>query len=189
MHESQLLALRDATLRRCLADLLHALGRTLVRIGPHTWTSGYRDDVAAELSEEMLASLPVVDRAVFVLILIHSVAIPRSQGLLDRDTWISTHPTSVDELNRYSRLPRTEVRTALARLRASGLVQIAPERGRGPTSGPAYLPGPQLARLTAAARRRLQEELILAAGPDTPLAAAIRARRTRPTTTELTESL
>jgi hypothetical protein len=189
MHESQLLALRDATLRRCLADLLHALGRTLVRIGAHTWTSGYRDDVAAELSEEMLASLPVVDRAVFVLILIHSVAIPRSQGQLDRDTWISTHPTSVDELNRYSRLPRTEVRTALARLRASGLVQMAPDRGRAPNSGPAYLPGPQLARLTAPARRRLQEELILAAGPDTPLAAAIRARRTRPAAAELTESL
>jgi hypothetical protein len=41
----------------------------------------------------------------------------------------------------------------------------------------AYLPGPQFHRLTEAARRRLQEELILAAGPDTPLAAAIRRRR------------
>jgi hypothetical protein len=184
IHESRLLALRDATLRRCLQTLLQALGRTLVRVGPHIWTSGYRDDVALELSEEALASLPVVDRAVLVLILIHSVAIPRSQGLIDRDTWISAYPTPVDELNRYSQLPRTEVRSALARLRAAGLAQIASDRGRGTgtaaAAGTSYLPGPQLARLTPAASRRLQEELILAAGPDTPLAAAIRARRARP---------
>ncbi|GAA3610733.1 hypothetical protein GCM10022223_28540 [Kineosporia mesophila] len=187
LHESQMLALRDATLRRALQQMLHPLGRTLVKVGPHLWTSGYRDDIARELSEEMLESLPLVDRAVFVLILIHSVAIPRSQGLIDQDTWISNQPTSVEELNRYSRLPRTAVRTGLARLRASGLVQIAPDRrphqARGSSNtnaGASYLPGPQLARLTPAARRRLQEELILAAGADTPLAAAIRARRARP---------
>jgi hypothetical protein len=39
------------------------------------------------------------------------------------------------------------------------------------------VPGPQFHRLTEGARRRLQEELILAAGPDSPLAAAVRARR------------
>ncbi|MBC6461083.1 hypothetical protein HKK72_24865 [Actinomadura sp. HBU206391] len=39
------------------------------------------------------------------------------------------------------------------------------------------MPGPQFQRLTDTARRRLQEELILAAGPDSPLAAAVRARR------------
>ena len=56
---------------------------------------------------------------------------------------------------------------------------MVPARLR-PGTGPqntAYLPGPQFHRLTQAARRRLQEELILAAGPDTPLAAAIRRRR------------
>jgi hypothetical protein len=187
LHESQLLALRDATLRRAVQQMLHPLGRTLVKVGPHTWTSGYRDDVARELSAEVLESLPLVDRAVFVLILIHSVAIPRSQGLIELDTWISTVPTTGEELNRYSRLPRTAVRAALARLRASGLVQFAPDRrpaqsrpSSAANAGASYLPGPQLARLTPAARRRLQEELILAAGADTPLAAAIRARRARP---------
>jgi len=186
LHEAQLLALRDATLRRAVQQVLHPLGRTLVRVGPNTWTSGYREDIARELSAEMLESMPLVDRAVFVLVLIHSVAIPRSQGLIDQDTWISHHPTSMEELNRYSRLPRTAVRTALARLRACGLVQIAPDRRPNQTrsssvgAGASYLPGPQLARLTQAARRRLQEELILAAGADTPLAAAIRARRARP---------
>ncbi|GAB3267297.1 hypothetical protein [Kineosporia babensis] len=187
LHESQLLALRDATLRRSLQQLLHPLGRTLVKVGPHNWTSGYRDDISRELSAEMLDSLPLVDRAVFVLILIHSVAIPRSQGLVDLDSWISNQPTTAEELTRYSKLPRTAVRAGLARLRASGLVQLAPDRrpnsqkaGSSSSAGASYLPGPQLARLTPAARRLLQEELILAAGADTPLAAAIRARRARP---------
>jgi len=177
VHEARLPALRDATLRSALQRLLHELGRTLVQVAPHTWTSGYRDDVSAELTRDGAHPLPVIDRAVLVLVLIHSVALPRSQGVLEQDGWMSSHPTPVDELTRYSQLPRTEVRSALARLRAAGLVQLVPERGRGPGQGGAYLPGPQLNRLTPAARRRLQEDLVLAAGPDTPLAAAIRARR------------
>jgi DNA-binding transcriptional ArsR family regulator len=175
--EPQLLALRDATLRSALQRLLHELGRTLVQPAPHEWTTGYRDDVAAAVIRDGGQPLPVADRAVLTLILIHSVAIPRSQGALDRDSWASTHPTPAEELQRHSQLPRTEVRAALARLRAAGLVQLVPERGRGPGQGAAYLPGPQLARLTPAARRRLQEDLVLAAAPDTPLAAAVRARR------------
>jgi hypothetical protein len=179
VHESQALALRDATLRSSVQRLLHEHGRTLVPVGAHLWTTGYRDDVAAELTAQGWHPLPVMDRAVLAMILIHSVAIPRSQGRLDRDTWASAHPTPVEELNRFSQLPRSQVRAALARLRAAGLVQLVPERGHGPGQGAAYLPGPQLQRLTPTARRRLQEDLVLAAGPDTPLAAAIRARRSR----------
>jgi DNA-binding transcriptional ArsR family regulator len=181
--EVQLLALRDATLRAALQRLLHELGRTLVQTAPHEWTTGYRDDVAAAVIRTSGQPLAVSDRAVLVLVLLHSVAIPRSAGLLDRDSWVSTHPTPVEELQRYSQLPRSEVRAALARLRAAGLVQLVPERGRPSDrsgQGGAYLPGPQLRRLTPAARRRLQEELVLAAAPDTPLAAAVRARRPRP---------
>lgn len=180
VHEAQLGALRDATQRAALQALLHELGRTLVPVSPHVWTTGYRDDVAAALTAEGVRPLSVVERAVLVLVLVHSVAIPRSAGTLDRDSWVSSHPTGAEELSRYSQLPRTEVRAALARLRAAGLVQLAPERGRGPGQGGAYLPGPQLQRLTPAARRRLQEDLVLAAAPDTPLAAAIRARRPAP---------
>ncbi|HET9657161.1 MAG TPA: hypothetical protein VFP72_17545, partial [Kineosporiaceae bacterium] len=128
VHEAQLLALRDATLRRSLSDLLHALGRTLVAVGPNRWTSGYADDVAAVLAAEG-PQLPVPDRAVLVLVLVHSIAIPRSQGSLDPDSWASSHATPVEELLRYSQLPRGEVRAALARLRAAGLVQLAPDRG------------------------------------------------------------
>ncbi|HEY6794572.1 MAG TPA: hypothetical protein VI248_07805 [Kineosporiaceae bacterium] len=186
--ESTLLALRDATLRAALQRLLAGLGRTLVQPAPQEWTSGYRDDVAAELLRCDGQRLPVVDRAVLVLVLVHSVAIPRSQGALDRDSWASVHATPLEELQRYSQLPRTEVRAALARLRAAGLVQLVPERGRGSGQGGAYLPGPQLQRLTPAARRRLQEELVLAAAPDTPLAAAVRARRPKHTDTPHTDT-
>lgn len=173
VHEAMLLALRDATLRRSLQLLLHRVGRTLVHVGASRWTSGYRDDIAEELTADGWQPLEQVDRAVLTLVLVHSVAIPRSQGNLEADTWASPHPTSIDEILRYSQLPREAARASLARLRAAGLIQHDRRRGNG------YVPGPQFHRLTPKARQRLQEELILAAGPDTPLAAAIRFRRTR----------
>ena len=100
--EAQLLALRDATLRRSLDDLLHRVGRTLVSAGT-AWTSGYRDDVAAELAQAGWHSLPATDRAVLVLVLIHSVAIPRSRGLMQGDMWTSGQPTMASELLEASR--------------------------------------------------------------------------------------
>jgi hypothetical protein len=171
--------LRDATLRRSVADLLHLIGRTLVRAGPGTWTSGYRDDIAARLTADGGNPLPLADRAVLTLVLIHSVAIPRTEGTLSGDSWVDGTPTPIEELQRRTQLPRGELRQSLGRLRAAGLVRVVPARLRPGTvpQNTAYLPGPQFQRLTEAARRRLQEELILAAGPDTPLAAAIRRRR------------
>ncbi|MEU4539261.1 hypothetical protein AB0G15_30845 [Streptosporangium sp. NPDC023825] len=113
------------------------------------------------------------ERAVLVLVLIHSVAIPRADGLLPADSWLSPFPAQVDELRRHTRLPIGELDAALRVLRHAGLVtQVkAGEEAGG------YVPGPQFHRLTPQARRRLQEELILAAGPHTPLAAAVRAGR------------
>ncbi|MFF3444753.1 hypothetical protein [Streptosporangium sp. NPDC002721] len=113
------------------------------------------------------------ERAVLVLVLIHSVAIPRADGLLPADSWLSPFPAQVDELRRHTRLPIGELDAALRVLRHAGLVtQVkAGEEAGG------YVPGPQFHRLTPQARRRLQEELILAAGPHTPLAAAVRANR------------
>lgn len=179
--EAQLLALRDATLRRELNRLLHQVGRTLIAVPGPRWTSGYRDDISAELTATGWHGLQVIDRAVLVLVLIHSVAIPRSQGtILSDDSWTSAQPTPVEELLRYAQPQRGDVRAALQRLRAAGLVQIAPIRGRSSTDGTAYVPGPQLHRLTPYARKSLQQELILAAAPNSPLAAAIRARRAKP---------
>jgi hypothetical protein len=169
--EGLLLALRDATLRRSLQQLLHRVGRTLIKVGNAQWTSGYRDDVQAELTKDGWHPLERIDRAILTLVLVHSVAIPRSEGSLDTDSWTSPHPTSPDEIYKHSHLPREEARTSLGRLRAAGLLQLDRRHGAG------YIPGPQFYRLTPAVRRRLQEELILAAGPDTPLAAAIRIRR------------
>jgi DNA-binding MarR family transcriptional regulator len=174
VSEAILLALRDVTLRRHVQDMLHTIGRTLVRVGSHQWTSGYRDDVVADLTGSGWNPLPVTDRAVLVLILVYSVAIPRTEGTAHGDSWVSAKPTPMEELHRYAQVHRKDVRQSLRRLRAAGLVQVLAGRDR---RGTAYLPGPQFHRLTDAARRRLQEELILAAGPDTPLAAAIRARR------------
>lgn len=171
--EVMLLALRDATLRRTLQTLLHRLGRTLVAVPGGCWTTGYRDDVASAMLADGWQPLEVIDRAVLTLVLIHSVAIPRSNGELFADTWISHHPTGLDELLRHSQLPRQATKAALGRLRAAGLVALDRSRGAG------YVPGPQFNRLTPAARQRLQEDLILAAGPETPLAAAIRARRSQ----------
>jgi hypothetical protein len=179
--EIHLAALRDATMRRSLDALLARVGRTLIQVGEYAWTSAYRDDVAAELAEAGWHSLPDIDRAVLVLVLVHSVAIPRSRGTLPGDAWTSGQPTMLIELQDASRIQPTDMRAALQRLRAAGLVQLVPQRaGAGQSS--AYLPGPQLHRLTPAARRRLQEELILAAAPSSPLAAAIRARHGHATT-------
>lgn len=169
--EVQLAGLRDVTLRRQVQRMLKLIGRTLVNVDGTHWTSGYLDDVAETLTAQGWQPLSAVDRAVLVLVLVHSVAIPRSEGILTGDSWKSARPTTVDEL-RTSKISSEDRRLALQRLRAAGLVQLAGDR----TGGPSYVPGPQLQRLTPAARRRLQDQLILAAAPASPIAAAIRAR-------------
>lgn len=173
--EAQLLALRDPALRASLQLLLREVGRTLVAVGSARWTSGYRDDVTAALTADGWNPLPVMDRAVLVAILIHSIAIPRSRGNPTGTSWSGGEPTPVSALTERCRLPRGEISTSLGRLRAAGLITRAASTVG---TGAAYVPGPQLDRLTTAARRRLEERLVLAAAPDSPLAAAIRSRRT-----------
>lgn len=173
--EVQLAGLRDVTLRRHVQKMLKLIGRTLVHVDGTHWTSGYADDIAATLTTQGWQPLSVVDRAVLVLVLIHSVAIPRSEGILTGDSWKSARPTTVDEL-RTTRISGEERRLALQRLRAAGLIQLSGDH----SGGPSYIPGPQLQRLTPAARRRLQDQLILAAAPASPIAEAIRARNGTP---------
>ncbi|GAA0913439.1 hypothetical protein [Nonomuraea longicatena] len=166
--EARFAALRDPAMRHTLAEMLALRGRVLVA-HRERWTSGYADAVAARTP-----GVPgEAERAVLALILVHSVAIPRAEGLLPEDTWLSPHPTPVDELRRHTQLPIGELESALRALRHAGLVgQVKAGEEQG-----GYVPGPQFHRLTPAARQRLQEELILAAGPHTPLATAVRARR------------
>ncbi|GLW96887.1 hypothetical protein [Microtetraspora sp. NBRC 16547] len=180
VHEARFAALRDPALRRTLAEMLARRGRTLIQ-RRDTWISGYDDAVAARLigaSRRTAGARPGLtegERAVLTLVLVHSVAIPRADGLLSEDTWLSPYPVAVEELRRRTLLPIGELESALRTLRQVGLltqVKAVSEEAPG-----GYVPGPQFHRLTAAARRRLQEELILAAGPQTPLATAIRSRR------------
>jgi hypothetical protein len=174
VSEVRFAALREPALRRTVEAMLALSGRTLVRSEQTRWISGYRDDVAAELARDSECVPPARERAVLTLVLIHSVAIPRAAGLLADDSWLSPHPKPVDELRRRTQLPVGELEASLRRLRLAGLVSQV-KAGADDAGG--FVPGPQFHRLTDAARRRLQEELILAAGPDSPLAAAIRARR------------
>ncbi|MGP3958686.1 hypothetical protein ACTWPT_21965 [Nonomuraea sp. 3N208] len=170
VQEVRFAALRDPALRRTLGEMLARRGRTLIQHRDR-WISGY-DDALNDV-EPGVTPLGVSERAVLTLVLVHSVAIPRAEGLLPEDSWLSPHPTPADELRRHTQLPIGELEAALRTLRHAGLlgqVKAGEEAG-------GYVPGPQFHRLTPAARRRLQEELILAAGPNTPLAVAVRARR------------
>ncbi|MEU6791622.1 hypothetical protein ABZ907_08005 [Nonomuraea wenchangensis] len=190
VQEVRFAALRDPALRHTLSEMLARRGRVLVQHRDR-WISGYDDACAAVPAssgrDDPAAATPpsagegsagggrlgVAERAVLTLVLVHSVAIPRAEGLLPEDSWLSPHPTPADELRRHTQLPIGELEAALRALRHAGLlaqVKAGEEAG-------GYVPGPQFHRLTPAARRRLQEELILAAGPNTPLAAAVRARR------------
>jgi hypothetical protein len=137
------------------------------------FTSGFDDSVRIELANLGWQPLPLADRAVLVLVLVHSVAIPRSEAQIGLDSWDSPYPTTLQDVTRDSKVPVGEVRAALGRLTACGLLRTV--RGGDHDSG--YVPGPQLSRLTPAAREQLQDQLILAAAPDHPLAAAIRERR------------
>ncbi|MGV9325689.1 hypothetical protein [Streptosporangium sandarakinum] len=168
VHEARFPALRDPAPRRTVAEMLRRRGRVLVQ-GRETWISGYADEVGPAVS----GAVGEAERAVLALVLVHSVAIPRAEGVLPADSWLSPFPAPVEELRRHTRLPVGALDAALRTLRHAGLVtQVkAGEEAGG------YVPGPQFHRLTPAARRRLQEELILAAGPHTPLATAIRANR------------
>ncbi|MCA2220507.1 hypothetical protein [Nonomuraea aurantiaca] len=178
--EARFGGLRDPALRHTLAEMLARRGRTLIQ-HRERWTSGYDDAYRTDPAPPTTpgAGAPAAtglgesERAVLTLVLVHSVAIPRAEGLLPDDTWLSPHPTPVDELRRHTQLPIGELEAALRVLRHAGLltqVKAGEEAG-------GYAPGPQFHRLTPAARRRLQEELILAAGPHSPLATAVRARR------------
>ncbi|MDP4508213.1 hypothetical protein [Nonomuraea turcica] len=170
VQEVRFTALRDPALRRTLGEMLARRGRTLIQHRDR-WISGYDD--ALTTVEPGATPLGVSERAVLTLVLVHSVAIPRAEGLLPEDSWLSPHPTPADELRRHTQLPIGELEAALRTLRHAGLLS---QVKAGEEAG-GYVPGPQFHRLTPAARRRLQEELILAAGPNTPLAVAVRARR------------
>lgn len=151
------------TLRRCLAEA----GRVLLRVGDG-WLSGYDDTVAARLAADGTGVLREDDRAVLVLVLLHTVAIPRARGR-SGSGWADAEPTTKDELYR-SKVPRKTVDASVGRLRDAGVLAYGARRG--------IVPGPQFDRLTERASASLWEELVLVADPGGVLAQVIRRRRT-----------
>ena len=183
VHRQELPALQDPTSRDRLEHLLRRTGRVLVQVDGLRFTSGYDDTVAAQLTRSGWQPLTTVERAVLVLVLVCSVAIPRSEERMAQDAWTSPYPTTEADVLRASKLPAVAARAAASKLVASGLLTRI--RDRADVEG-GYVPGPQLLRLTPAARARLQDQLILAAAPNHPLAAAIRERRDRTASRENT---
>lgn len=181
VHRQELHALQDPTSRERLGQLLRRTGRVLVQVDGVRFTSGYDDTVVAQLTAAGWQPLTTIERAVLALVLIYSVAIARSEERLAPDAWTSPYPTTEADILKASKLPAGAAKAAASKLVASGL--LARVRDRADAEG-GYVPGPQLLRLTPAARVRLQEQLILAAAPNHPLAAAIRERRTRTANTE-----
>jgi hypothetical protein len=168
-------ALEDPALRKAISARLEECGRTLIRVG-EGWTSGYRDDVADTLIELGIGVLPPEDRAVLILVLLRTVAIPRARGSATGKTWGNTEGvrgTSVDELARNRNISKNQITESVRRLCGCGLV----DRHRG-----MLLPGPALLRLTSKRAAQLWENLLLVAAPDSVYAQAVRARRTTPLT-------
>lgn len=166
-------ALEDPALRKTVSARLEECGRALISVGDG-WTSGYRDDVADALVELDIGVLAPQDRAVLVLILLRTVAIPRARGNRAGETWGNTDGakgTSVDELALNRNISKTQIKESVRNLCTHGLV----DRHRG-----MLLPGPALLRLTSRRSARLWENLLLLAAPDSLYAHAIRSRRTSP---------
>lgn len=163
-------ALEDPALRKTVSARLGECGRTLISVGDG-WTSGYRDDVADALAELRIGVLAPEDRAVLVLILLRTVAIPRARGSGAGETWGSSNGvrgTSVDELTLNRNISKTQIKESVRNLSVQGLVG----RHRG-----MLLPGPALLRLTPQRSTQLWENLILLAAPNSVYAHAIRGRR------------
>jgi hypothetical protein len=157
-------ALSDPTLRGEVERALAAAGRVLLRHGDG-WLSGYDDAQADRLVAEGIGVLAPADRAVLTLVLLHCVAIPRARGEFTSADWSEAPATTMDELER-SRLTQTDIKAALRRLRAAGVLRPK-----------VIAPGPQFQRLTPERGERLSEDLVLLCRPDGMLARVIRRRR------------
>lgn len=74
-------ALADATLRASVERVLLDSGRVLLET-PRGFLSGYADDIREALTADGIGLLPVEDRAVLCLVLLHAIAIPRARGAI-----------------------------------------------------------------------------------------------------------
>jgi hypothetical protein len=152
--------------------VLHERGRCLLAREEGTWTSGYDDEVADELVDAGIGGLEAVDRAVLALVLLHSVAIPRSQGRITDPDWTVAEGVDRATLHQSRALPNGEIDRSLRRLQARGILR------RGHRAE--IRPGPQFLRLSEARSKALWEDLVLLCKPDGAQASQIRRRRSEP---------
>jgi hypothetical protein len=161
-------ALAESALREVVKELLAAAGRVLVPVGTG-YTTGYDDGIAVRLAADGIGILRPEDRAVLVLVLLLSVAVPRAEStILAGDSWTKGEPVSRDWLRDESRVKKGAVDESLRRLQDAGLIRSRKD---------GVVPGPQFDRLTPAATEAIFEELILLAEPEGALADSIRRRR------------
>lgn len=166
---SDLGMLADPAIRHATESALADCGRTLILTPEGSWTTGYPDHIARALAREQFGTLGKEQRAVFALVLLRAVAIPRAQGRLDGAWTSSSHPVTLDELAANRQVSRTKISDALQGLRAAGYIASTPSGG--------YILGPAMARLSPAGVEALWEELIVLARPNGYMAKRIRARR------------
>jgi hypothetical protein len=160
-------ALGDPGLRAYVAAALTACGRSLKEVNGG-WLSAYDDDAADVLADEGSGILSEKDRAVLALVLLYTVAIPRARGRITGTDWTQAEPTSVEELQKHRYLTRRDILLSLRRLRSLGVLR--------PGLRGAIAPGPQFLRLSEARTRRIWDEMIVVAQPESTLAQVIRRR-------------
>lgn len=152
----------DGSYRDALSRLLARRGRTLVHVdvGEEVGqvTTGIADDIAAALSDAGIGTLGESERAALALVLLRCVAEPTAAGHPPA-TWHLAERVTHQQL-KASQLPGTHLTDALRSLQRVGLVDAAPVGVR---------PGPALARLTPAARRRLERQMVELVAGDDPL--------------------
>jgi hypothetical protein len=162
--------LRDPGLRAHVAALLMICGRSLIEVNGG-WLSAYDDRVADALADEGTGILGEKDRAVLALVLLYTVAIPRARGRITGTDWTQAEPTTVDQLQRHRFLTRRDILLSLRNLRSMGVLR--------PGLRGAIAPGPQFLRLSEARSRRIWDELVVVAQPQSTLAQVIRRRHQR----------
>jgi hypothetical protein len=165
-------ALAETALRMVVEEVLAASGRALLAVGGG-YLSGYEDTVRQRLAVEGIGVLPREDRAVLTLVMLLSVAVPRSEGrVLPQTLWTQGIPVSREHLKQSS-VADGVVDAALSRLMGADLVRRS--------AGSGVVLGPQFLRLTPPVQTALFEQLVLLAEPTGALAESIRRRRAQTT--------
>lgn len=176
MIDARLLpALSHPDLRPAIDAELDAVGRVVVEHSDTAgdvegYSSGYADDIADRLAAEGIGILSPIDRAVVALVLLRCVAMPAAQGKPPR-RWSAAEPVKLARLHDNRAMGNTLISETVNRLHNMHI--LVNGRGAG------IRPGPAFDRLTAAQRRRIEEDLFILAAPADPIAAALMEQRSQ----------